>query len=225
MTSTAAGMAGTRDPSALGGLLAGVGFFGGVAAAKATEKSPYPRPGCEPEEVQRYFTESATSARLSAAGLAISTAALGIFTASVAALARRSPRGSRALQAAAILGGGFAIATQAASAAGTVALTRKDNDPDTVRRLREMSFLLGGPAHGVGLGVLSGVLGVAGLTTGALPRSVSATALVSAPMGILGPLTLLKKQTMVILPVGHALSLVISGIAGILMATRSRKPR
>src|SRR5487761_578984 len=88
----------TRDLSALGGLLAGAGFFGGVAAAKATEKSPYPRPGCEPEEVQQYFKDSAKAARLSAAGLALSSAGLAVFTASVASLAGQSRHGSRALQ-------------------------------------------------------------------------------------------------------------------------------
>lgn len=215
----------TRDLSALGGLLAGAGFFGGVAAAKATEKSPYPRPGCEPEEVQQYFKDSAKAARLSAAGLALSSAGLAVFTASVASLAGQSRHGSRALQAAAIAGGGFAVATQAASAITTVALTRDQDDPETIRKLREISFLVGGPVHGVGLGVLSGALGLAGLYTGALPRSLSVASLASAPLGILGPLTLLKKQTMVVIPIGHALSLVVGGIAGGWMARRPRKQR
>src|SRR5262249_38939345 len=88
--------ASTRGLGALGGLLTGVGFFGGVAAAKATEKAPYPRPGAEPEEVRKYFTESSTAARLSAVGQAASAAALAGFTASGAGPAGRAGPGGPA---------------------------------------------------------------------------------------------------------------------------------
>jgi hypothetical protein len=205
---------------ALGGLLTGVGFFGGVAAAKATEKAPYPRPGAEPEEVRKYFTESSTAARLSAAGLAASSAALAGFTASVAGLAGRSGDRAGALRAAALAGGTFAVATQAVSAAASAALTRPDNDLETTGRLRQLAFLAGGPAHGAGLGVLTGVLGLAGLRSGALGRPLAVASLVSAPVNILGPLTLAAKPTMVALPIGHAAALVVSGIAGVRLARR-----
>jgi hypothetical protein len=213
-------LAKTRGLGALGGLLAGVGFFGGVAAAKATEKAPYPRPGAEPEEVQKYFTESSTAARLSAAGLAASTAALAGFTAAVAGLAGRSGNRSKALQAAAVAGGGFAVVTQAVSAGASAALTRKENDLPTTTRLRQVAFLSGGPVHGVGLGVLTGALGLAGLRSGELGRPLAVASLASAPVNMLGPLTLLAKPTMVALPIGHAGALVVSGIAGVRLARR-----
>lgn len=215
----------SRVPGALGGLFAGLGFFGGIAAMKATEKSEYPRPGTAPEEVRKYFTESTTAARLSVTGLGVSTAGLAGLTAAVASLARGSGRGAGALRAVALAGGGFAVATQAVSALSTAALTNKDHHLQTVSDLRQVSYMVGGPVHGVGLGLLSGVLGLAGLRTGRLPTPVAVASLVSAPIGILGPLTLLKKQTMVALPIGHALSLLVSGVAGVQLARRSNSTR
>ncbi|MGH3758598.1 hypothetical protein [Actinophytocola sp.] len=212
-----------RARGALGGLLAGLGFFGGIAATKATEKSEYPRPGTPPEELARYFTESATAARLSVAGHAVSTTGLARFTGTVAGLAKRSGKGSGALRTAALVGGGWAVATQALSASATLLLTSKDNHLQTTRDLREVSYHLGGHVHGVGFGLLTGALGVAGLRTGELPRPVAIASLVAAPLGVLGPLTLLKKQTMVALPIGHLLSLLVSGAAAVALARRPRE--
>jgi hypothetical protein len=65
-----------RDPGALSGLLAGVSFIGGVGGATALADSPYPRPGSEPAEIRRYFTENSRSARISATGQLISTVSL-----------------------------------------------------------------------------------------------------------------------------------------------------
>jgi hypothetical protein len=215
MTST---LARARVPGALGGLFTGLGFFGGIAAAKATEKSEYPRPGSDPETVRKYFTESATSARMSVAGLALSTAGLARFTAAVARLAGRSGRGGWALRTAAVAGGTFAVATQAVSALATAANTSPDNHPQTTADLRQVSYMVGGPVHGVGFGLLSGALGIAALRTGALPKPLAAASLVAAPIGILGPLALLKKEAMMALPIGHMLSLLVSGAAGVQLA-------
>jgi hypothetical protein len=212
-----------RYRGALGGLLAGVGFFGGIAAAKATEKTPYPRPGCEPEEVRVYFTESATAARLSAAGLALSTAALATFSGTVTGLAGRAEAGSGVLRAAALVGGGFAVATQATSTLATVAATLPAIDTPTIVRLREAAFMIGGPVHGVGLGVLVGALGLAGLSTGELSRALATASLATAPVCILGPLTLAAKPTMIALPIGHAIALVVSAVAGTGLAITRRR--
>ena len=100
-----------RDPGAMSGLLTGVSFVGGVGGGVALADSPYPRPGSEPAEVRRYFTENSRSARLSATGQLISTASLARFTASVARLAGRSGKGSQRLRTAAIAGGGLATAS------------------------------------------------------------------------------------------------------------------
>jgi hypothetical protein len=219
MTSTPAR---SKVPGALGGVLAGLGFFGGIAAAKATEKSPYPVPGSDPETVRKYFTESATSARMSVTGLAISTLALARFTGAVASLSGRNGAGSGWLKAAALAGGTVAVATQTVSAAATALNTSKDNHPQTTADLRHVSWLVGGPVHGVGFGLLSGALGLSGLRTGALPKPLSVAALVAAPIGILGPLALLKKEAAMALPIGHMLSLLVSGASGAALARRPR---
>jgi hypothetical protein len=65
-----------RDPGAMSGLLTGLSFIAGVGGGVALADSPYPRPGSEPSEVSRYFTENSRSARLSAAGQLISTAGM-----------------------------------------------------------------------------------------------------------------------------------------------------
>ncbi|MEU4424411.1 hypothetical protein AB0F81_27645, partial [Actinoplanes sp. NPDC024001] len=87
----------SADPGAWSGALAGVSFVGGVASALALADSPYPRPGADVAAVQSYFRGSRGAARVSVAGQLVSAVALGRFTASVARLAERSGRRSRAL--------------------------------------------------------------------------------------------------------------------------------
>jgi hypothetical protein len=189
-----------RDPGAMSGLLTGVSFIGGVGGGAALANSPYPRPGSEPAEVSRYFTENSRSARLSATGQLISTASLARFTASVARLAGRSGKGSRRLRAAAITGGWLATASLATSGLHTLALS---------------GFVFGGPIHGVGFGVLTGALALAGLRTGELPRPVAILGLVSAASGILSPLYFVKESAGWLIPIGRFSGLVVSGIAGV----------
>lgn len=160
-----------RDPGAMSGLLTGVSFIGGVGGGVALANSPYPRPGSEPAEVRRYFTENSRSARLSATGQLISTASLARFTTSVARLAGSSGKGSQRLRTAAIAGGGLATASLATSALCTLALSgRRGKDDNSADTLARRSFVAGGPVHGVGFGVLTGALALAGLRTGELPR-------------------------------------------------------
>ncbi|MDF2704199.1 MAG: hypothetical protein K0S10_3145, partial [Rubrobacteraceae bacterium] len=146
-----------RDPGAMSGLLTGDSFIAGVGGAVALADSPYPRPGSEPAEVRRYFTENSRSARLSATGQLISTASLARFTVSVARLAARSGQGSRGLRAAALAGGGLAVASLATSGLHTLALSgRWGKEDESAAKLARRSFVFGGPIHGVGFGVLSG---------------------------------------------------------------------
>lgn len=94
-STTRVGAASTPPPDtgALSGLLAGLSFVGGVAAATATADVPYPRPGSGPTEIRRYFRDNPGAARISVAGQLVSAASLARFTASVAKLAARSGRG------------------------------------------------------------------------------------------------------------------------------------
>ena len=92
-----------RDRGAMSGMLTGLSFVAGVGGGAALADSPFPRPGTEPSEVSRYFTENARSARLSATGQLISSATLARFAASVARLAGRSGKGSEGLRKAALV--------------------------------------------------------------------------------------------------------------------------
>jgi hypothetical protein len=205
-----------RDPGAMSGLLTGVSFVGGVGGGVTLANSPYPRPGSEPAEVRRYFTENSRSARLSATGQLISTASLARFTASVARLAGRSAKGSQRLRTAAIAGGGLATASLATSALCTLALSgRRGKEDDSAATLARRAFVAGGPIHGVGFGVLTGALALAGLRTGELPRPVAILGLVSAASGILSPLYFVKESAGWLIPIGRFSGLVVSGIAGV----------
>jgi hypothetical protein len=214
-------VASVRDPGAMSGLLTGVSFIAGVGGATALADSPYPRPGSEPAEVRRYFTENSRSARISATGQLISAASLARFTASVARLAGRSGRGSRGLRTAAVAGGGLAVASLATSGLCTLALSgRWGKDDDSAATLARRAFAAGGPVHGVGFGVLTGVLALAGLRTGDLPRPVAITGLVSAASGLLSPLYFVKEPAGWFIPAGRFSGLLLSGIAGVRLGRR-----
>src|SRR4029453_8363282 len=144
---------------------------------------------------------------------------LARFTKSAAALAGRSGRGGRGPQAAAAAGGALAAGSLATSALTTVTLTtsRAETDADA-EGLYRLMFVAGGPVHGVGLALLIGSLGVAGLRTDELPRQLSEAALVSSVAGALSPLALVAKPGLVFVPLGRLFALVVSGLAGVRLA-------
>jgi hypothetical protein len=210
------------DRGALSGPLAGASFIAGVAGAMALADDPYPRPGSEPAQVRRYFGGNAGPARLSAAGQAVSAASLVGFTASVARLAGRSGRGSRALQAAAVAGGGLAAGSLAAAAGYAAALTGPAGDSDAgAATLARRAFVAGGPVHTAAFGVLVGALGLAGLRTGELPRPLAIAGLASAAASLLSPLYFVAEPAGWFIPAGRFSGLVVSGIAGVRLARLS----
>jgi hypothetical protein len=213
----------TREPGALSGPLVGLSFVAGLAAAMARSAFPFPRPGSDPAQIRRYFTQPSGAPWLSVAGQAISAAALVRFTASVARLAGRSGEGARGLRAAAVAGGGLAAASLATSALCAAALAggRGERDASAVA-LHRRGFLAGGPVHGAGFGVLVGTLGLAGLRTGELPRSLAITGLGSAVAGLLSLLYLVTEPAAWFIPIGRFSGLIVSGIAGVRL---SRRPR
>src|SRR6266540_4127744 len=207
------------DRGALSGPLAGISFIAGIGGANALADQPYPRPSSEPSEVRRFFSQNPGPVRLSAAGQIISAASLARFTASVARLAGRSGRGSRALQTAAVAGGGAAAVSLAASAACTAALSgRWGRREASAAALGRRGFLAGGVIHTPAFGVLLGALGLAGLRTGELPRPVAVTALASASACLLAPLYLVAEPMAWFIPAGRFPGLVATGIAGVELA-------
>jgi hypothetical protein len=176
-------------------------------------------PGAESSVIRRYFSQEHRAARIGAAAQLTCATSLARFTKSVATLAARARQGSRALRAASVAGGALAAASLATSALTTVTLTtdraERDSDADELYRLM---FVTGGPVHGVGLGLLVGSLGVAGLRTGELPSGLSKAALASSVAGALSPLALVAKPGLVFIPLGRLSALVVSGIAGVRLA-------
>jgi hypothetical protein len=205
-----------RDPGALSGPLAGASFAASLVALNALSDAPYPMPGADPPVIRRFFAEEHRAARLGAVAQLACAACLARFSRSVTALAAR---GGPATRAGAVAGGTLAAASLATSALTTATLTTgrgaRDSDAD---RLYRLTFVTGGPVHGVGLGVLVGSLGLAGLRTRALPRRLSKAALASAVAGALSPLALVGKPGLLFIPLGRLSALAVSGVLGVRLA-------
>src|SRR5947207_11278609 len=213
------------DRGALSGPVAGVSLIGGIGAANALADLPYPRPETDPADLRRYLTQTPGPTRLSAIGQASSAVALARFTASVARLAGRTGRGSRALQTAAIAGGAVAAASLAASAACTAALSGRWGRRDSAAAVARRGFVAGGVIHSPAFGIMLGTLGLAGLRTGELPRPVVVTALASASASLLAPLYLVAEPMAWFIPAGRFPGLVATSVAGAQLARGARPDR
>jgi hypothetical protein len=208
-----------RDPWALGGPLAGVSFVASLVALNALAEARYPMPGAESAVIRRYFSQEHGPARLGAAAQLICAASVAMFTRSAAALAAHARPGSVGLRAATLAGGALAAGSLSASAVTTATLTTRWADDDArAHGLYRFMFVTGGPVHGVGLGLLAGSLGAAGLRTGVFPRRLSKAALASSVAGALSPLALIAKPALVFIPLGRLSALAVTGVAGVRLA-------
>ena len=207
------------DPGALGGVLTGVSFVGGLATGLSLADAPFPRPGADVKDVQRFFQDDAGPERINAGGQLLSAASLAVFSASVARLAGRTGEGARALQAMAIAGGALASLSLAASATAAAALTTgPGRDKDRARSLHRFVFAVGGPVHGAGLALLLGALGLAGRRTGALPRPLTTAALATAGVDALALVVLAVPKAALVVPAGRFPTFVVLGISGVRLA-------
>jgi hypothetical protein len=207
------------DPGALGGVLTGVSFIGGLATGLSLAEAPFPRPGADLKDVQRFFQGDAGPERINVGGQLLSAASLAVFSASVTRLAGRGRRGSRALQAMAIAGGALASLSLAASATAAAALTAgPGRDENRARSLHRFLFASGGPVHGAGLALLLGALGLAGRRTGALPRPLTTAALASAGVDALAPVVLAIPRAALVVPAGRFPTFIVLGISGVRLA-------
>jgi hypothetical protein len=204
------------DRKALSGLISGLAFISGVGAGVASSNAPYPLPGSDADKIRRYFRDNASSARLSAAGQLISAATLAQFATSVVRLARRADPASRALPAAAVLGGTAAVASLTASGLYAAALTTARSDSDAAAvAMHRRAFLAGGVAHGVGFSALVGVIGLAGPRTGDVPPAVAKLAIGSAFAGLLTPLYLVAESMAWLIPASRFTGLIVTGLTAV----------
>jgi hypothetical protein len=207
------------NPGALGGVLTGVSFIGGLATGLSLADAPFPQPGADVKDVQRFFQGDAGPERINVSGQLLSAASLAVFSVSVARLAGRAGPRSRALQVMAIAGGALASVSLAASATAAAALTTgPGRDEDRARSLHRFVFAAGGPVHGAGLALLLGALGLAGRRTGALPRPLTTAALVSAGVDALAPVVLAVPKAALVIPAGRFPTFVVLGISGVRLA-------
>jgi hypothetical protein len=208
-----------EDPGALSGVLTGVSFVGGLAAGLRLADAPFPRPGASVKDIQRFFLGNAGPERINLTGQLLSAVSLARYSVSVARLAGRAGRGSRALQAAAVTGGVLACGSLAASVTAAAALTAgPGRDQGRVRRLHRLVFNAGGPVHGAGLALLLGALGVAALRTGALPRPLAVAALTAAGVDALAPVALAAPGAALVVPAGRFPTFVVLGVSGVRLA-------
>jgi hypothetical protein len=207
------------NPGALGGVLTGVSFIGGLATGLSLADTPFPQPGADVTHVQRFFQGDAGPERINLGGQLLSAASLAVFSASVARLAGRAGPSSRTLQALAITGGALASLSLAASATAAAALTTAPGrDQDRARSLHRFLFAAGGPVHGAGLALLLGALGLAGRRTGALPGPLTTAALASAGVDALAPVVLAVPKAALVIPAGRFPTFVVLGISGARLA-------
>ena len=210
---------GLDDPGALGGVLTGVSFIGGLVTGLSLADAPFPQPGADVKDVQRFFQGDAGPERINVGGQLLSAASLAVFSASVARLAGRAGRGSRTLQAMAIAGGTLASLSLAASATAAAALTTSPGrDGERAMSLHRFLFAAGGPVHGAGLALLLGALGLAGRRTAALPRPVTTAALASAGVDALAPIVLAVPKAALVIPAGRFPTFIVLGISGVRLA-------
>jgi len=93
------------DPGALGGVLTGVSFVGGLATGLSLADAPFPRPGADVKDVQRFFQGDAGPERINVGGQLLSAASLAVFSPSVG---RCMARGWRCCWARSVWPGGAA---------------------------------------------------------------------------------------------------------------------
>jgi hypothetical protein len=207
------------DPGALGGVLTGVSFIGGLATGLSLADAPFPQPGADVKDVQRFFQGDAGPERINLGGQLLSAASLAVFSASVVRLAGRTGRDARTLQDMAIAGGALASLSLAASATAAAALTAgPGRDEHRARSLHRFLFAAGGPVHGAGLALLLGALGLAGRRTGALPRPVTTAALASAGVDALAPVVFAVPKAALVIPAGRFPTFIVLGISGVRLA-------
>jgi hypothetical protein len=113
------------NPAALSGILTGVSFVGGLATGLSLADAPFPQPGADVKDVQKFFQGDAGAERINVTGQLLSAASLAVFSRSVAQLTGRTGSGSKMLKAAAIAGGALASTSLAASATAAAALTHR----------------------------------------------------------------------------------------------------
>ena len=196
----------------------------GLATSAALGGVP-PSPYDSGATISAYFAGQSDAVTAGAFFLFGSAVPLAIYAAT--ASSRLRTLGVTAPGATIALVGGVVSATMlvlSALVSWTLAQSPTRNDVEVVRPLHDLSFLTGGVAFAVFLGLLIAGIAVPGLLVGLLPRVLAIVGLAVALVAELSTLSLLWQPVTYLLPVARFVGLIWLVVAGFVMPV-SRLPR
>jgi hypothetical protein len=205
-----AGTTSRRTPTQAGpplGVLALVSTLllaAGVAGGSALAGQTYPSPYADPQVIRAFFAGPSLAATVGGTAVFASAVPLLIYAATVSARLRQL--GVTAPGATIALAGGVAGAALLALSGllqWTLGRPAVLSDEALVRALHDLSFLTGGPAHVVFLGLLVAGVAVPGLLLGLLPRALAVAGLAIAAIAELTTLALIWPQLSVLIPLAR----------------------
>jgi hypothetical protein len=204
--------------------LTGIGFVlasaSGILFSTLIAPEPYPSPFGAPlgaqTDIARYFVEARTQVELMSFFYTVGAVLLVAFTAYLASLIRAGETESSPWQALALGGGFLAAGFWQLSALLLWVLARPwtPDQPQLLRAVHDLTYLVGGPAHVLMLGLLVGSGALALPRTLGLPAFLRWVGVASAVGSLLTVLALLFDPATLLLPVSRGLGLLwISGVA------------
>jgi hypothetical protein len=186
-----------------------------------------PSPFGSAVSIQHYFSTHPGAAKASGTLVFASSVPLAIYAAT--ANARLRQLGVNAPGATIALAGGL-LSAGALGLSGllqwTLSRPAVHADAALVRALHDLSFLTGGPAHVVALGLLIAGIAVPSLILGLLPRPLAWAGLVIAAIAELTTLVLIWPSLALLLPIARFPGLIWLAAAGFLLPqVRPRRSR
>jgi hypothetical protein len=180
-----------------------------------------PSPFGSAASIQRYFVTHPGAAKASGTLAFASSVPLAIYAATASARLRQL--GVTAPGATIALAGGL-LSASALSLSGllqwTLSRPAVRGDAALVRALHDLSFLTGGPAHVVALGLLIAGIAVPSLFLGLLPRALAWAGLAIAGLAELSTVVLIWPSLAVLLPIARFPGLIWLVAAGFLLPRR-----
>jgi hypothetical protein len=185
-----------------------------------------PSPFASAASIQRYFLVHSDAARASGIFAFASSVPLAIYAATASARLRQF--GVTAPGATIALAGGL-LSAGALGLSGllqwTLSRPAVRGDVALVRALHDLSFVTGGPAHVVMLGLLIAGMAVPALMLGLLARPLAWVGLIIASIAELTTLVLIWPALAVLLPIARFPGLIWLITAGFLLPKRLRSAR
>jgi hypothetical protein len=202
-------------------LVSTVLLVAGVAGSAALAGQTYPSPYADADLIRQYFATSALAVTIGGTAVFASAVPLLIYAATVSARLRQL--GVTAPGATIALAGGVTGASLLALSGllqWTLARPAVITSEPLVRAVHDLSFLTGGPAHVVFLGLLVAGVAVPALLLGLLPRALAVAGLVIAAVGELATLALLWPELSVLVPLARFPGLIWLIVAGFRLPQR-----